>query len=112
MDYDIRGRRNRFEKGNAMSSAAIDSRGSRKTEIGVVTSDKTSKTRRVEIERLVPHAKYGKYIRRRTVATAHDEENISRTGDLVEIVQTRPLSKTKRWRVLRIVRSIEGNVAE
>jgi small subunit ribosomal protein S17 len=95
-----------------MSSAASESRGNRKTEIGVVTSDKTSKTRRVEIERPVPHAKYGKYIRRRTVATVHDEDNISRAGDIVEIVQTRPLSKTKRWRVVRIVRSIEGGQPE
>jgi len=95
-----------------MSSAASESRGNRKSEIGVVTSDKTSKTRRVEIERLVPHAKYGKYVRRRTVATVHDEENISRAGDLVEIVHTRPLSKTKRWRIVRIVRNIEGNLPE
>ncbi|MBX6313433.1 MAG: 30S ribosomal protein S17 [Isosphaeraceae bacterium] len=76
----------------------------RKTEIGVVTSDKMNKTRRVEIERLVPHPKYGKFIRRRTICYAHDERNETHVGDLVEIMETRPLSKLKRWRVVRIVR--------
>ena len=76
----------------------------RKTEIGVVASDKMNKTRRVELERLVPHAKYGKYVRRRTVCYAHDEANESHAGDLVEIMETRPLSKMKRWRVVRVVR--------
>lgn len=95
-----------------MSSAVSDNRGRRKSEIGVVTSDKTSKTRRVEIERLVPHPKYGKFIRRKTVATAHDEMDISKSGDIVEVVETRPISKTKRWRVVRIVRSIDGTTPE
>lgn len=76
----------------------------RKTEIGVVTSDKMNKTRRVELERLVPHPKYGKFQKRRTVCHAHDETNETRTGDIVEIMETRPLSKLKRWRILRIVR--------
>lgn len=76
----------------------------RKTEIGVVTSDKMNKTRRVELERLVPHPKYGKFQKRRTVCHAHDEENTSHVGDVVEIMETRPLSKLKRWRIVRIVR--------
>ena len=76
----------------------------RKTEVGIVTSDKMQKTRRVEIERLVPHEKYGKFIRRRTVCHAHDEANQSHLGDIVEIMETRPLSKLKRWRIVRIVR--------
>ena len=76
----------------------------RKTEIGVVASDKMNKTRRVEVERLVPHPKYGKFIKRRTVCHAHDETNQSHAGDLVEIMETRPLSKLKRWRIVRIVR--------
>ena len=80
------------------------SRRRRKTEIGVVTSDKMNKTRRVEVERLVPHPKYGKFLRRRTVCHAHDETNQSHLGDLVEIMETRPLSKLKRWRIVRIVR--------
>ncbi len=79
-------------------------RSRRKTEIGVVASDKMNKTRRVVVERLVPHAKYGKLLRRRTVCHAHDEANESHLGDLVEIMETRPLSKLKRWRVIRIVR--------
>ncbi len=76
----------------------------RKTEIGRVTSDKMSKTRRVEIERLVPHPKYGKYLKKRTVCYAHDADNSTHVGDLVEIMETRPLSKLKRWRILRVVR--------
>jgi small subunit ribosomal protein S17 len=76
----------------------------RKTEIGVVTSDKMDKTRRVEVERLVPHPKYGKFLRKRTVCHAHDETNHTHVGDIVEIMETRPLSKLKRWRVVRIVR--------
>ena len=76
----------------------------RKTEIGVVTSDKMNKTRRVEIETLFPHPKYGKLLKRRTVCHAHDETNQSHLGDIVEIMETRPLSKLKRWRIVRIVR--------
>ncbi len=78
-------------------------RGKRRVEIGVVTSDKMNKTRRVEIPRLVKHARYGKYIRRRTICHVHDETNQSRTGDQVEIMETRPMSKTKSWRLVRIV---------
>ena len=79
-------------------------RSRRKTEIGVVTSDKMNKTRRVELERLVPHPKYGKYLKRRTVCHAHDETNATHVGDIVEIMGTRPLSKLKRWRIVRVVR--------
>jgi small subunit ribosomal protein S17 len=79
-------------------------RSRRKTEIGIVTSDKMNKTRRVEVERLFPHPKYGKYLKRRTVCHAHDEANATHVGDIVEIMETRPLSKLKRWRIVRIVR--------
>jgi small subunit ribosomal protein S17 len=75
----------------------------RRTAIGLVTSDKMNKTRRVEIPRLVKHARYGKYIRRRTVCHVHDEQNESRHGDTVEIMESRPLSKTKHWRLVRVV---------
>lgn len=85
-------------------TAASPPRTRRKTEVGVVKSDKMDKTRRVELERLVPHEKYGKYLRRRTVCHAHDETNSTHVGDIVEIMETRPLSKLKRWRILRIVR--------
>ncbi|MHB1426239.1 MAG: 30S ribosomal protein S17 [Gemmataceae bacterium] len=78
-------------------------RGKRRLETGVVTSDKMNKTRRVEIPRLVKHPRYGKYIRRRTICHVHDENNDSRLGDTVEIMETRPLSKTKCWRLVRIV---------
>jgi small subunit ribosomal protein S17 len=84
--------------------AAPEARSPRRTEIGVVKSDKMNKTRRVEVEKLVPHPKYGKLLKRRTVCHAHDETNQSHVGDLVEIMETRPLSKLKRWRVVRIVR--------
>src|SRR2546425_5657796 len=82
---------------------AEQERGLRRVEVGVVTSDKMNKTRRVEIPRLVKHARYGKYIRRRTICHVHDEQNESRMGDTVEIMETRPLSKTKTWRLMRIV---------
>jgi len=78
-------------------------RGNRRIEVGVVTRDKMNKTRRVEIPRLVKHPRYGKYIRRRTICYVHDEKNESRNGDTVEIMETRPLSKLKNWRLVRIV---------
>jgi small subunit ribosomal protein S17 len=71
--------------------------------VGTVTSDKMNKTRRVEVERLVRHAQYGKVMRRRTVCHAHDENNDSHLGDKVEIMETRPISKTKSWRVVRVI---------
>lgn len=71
--------------------------------LGVVTSDKMNKSRRVEIDRLVKHPKYGKYIKRRTVCHVHDESNESSLGDTVEIIECPPKSKTKRWNLLRIV---------
>ena len=83
--------------------AETQNRGKRRLEVGVVISDKMNRTRRVEIPRLVKHARYSKYIRRRTICYVHDEENQSRVGDLVEIMETRPLSKTKNWRLVRIV---------
>jgi small subunit ribosomal protein S17 len=86
-------------------------RGKRRVEVGVVTSDKMQKTRRVEIPRLVKHARYGKYIRRRTICHVHDEQNESRTGDTVEIMETRPLSKTKTWRLVRVVTKAPQAVA-
>ena len=70
---------------------------------GIVTSDKTAKTRRVEIPRLVKHQRYGKYVRRKTVCHVHDENNESSVGDLVEIVESRPMSRIKRWALVRVV---------
>lgn len=70
---------------------------------GIVTRDKMDKTRRVEIQRVVRHPKYGKFVKRRTVCYTHDEKNESLLGDTVEIQECRPLSKMKRWTLLRIV---------
>ena len=75
----------------------------KKQVIGVVASDKMDKSRRVEIDRLVKHPKYGKYIKRRTVCHVHDETNESKLGDTVEIVECPPRSKTKRWDLVRVV---------
>ena len=87
-------------------------RGKRRGEVGVVTSDKMNKTRRVEIPRLVRHARYNKYIKRRTICHVHDENNESRLGDTVEIMETRPLSKTKDWRLVRVVAKAKAGTAE
>jgi small subunit ribosomal protein S17 len=78
-------------------------RGSRRTAVGVVTRDKMNKTRRVEIPRLEKHPRYGKYIKRRTICYVHDETNESRMGDTVEIMEARPMSKLKCWRLVRVV---------
>lgn len=85
-------------------------RNQRRKLIGVVTRDKTSKTRRVEVERLVKHVRYGKYIKRRTVAYVHDESNDSHVGDTVEIMECRPMSKTKHWLLIRVVSRAPGAV--
>ena len=71
--------------------------------IGFVTSDKMSKTRVVEINWKVKHAKYGKYVHRRTKCYVHDENNEAAVGDRVEIVESQPLSKTKRWALVRVM---------
>jgi small subunit ribosomal protein S17 len=70
---------------------------------GVVASDKGNKTIKVVVNYQMRHPKYGKYLRRRTVLHAHDEKNEAHEGDLVEIAECRPLSKTKHHRLLRIV---------
>ena len=84
----------------------------KRKEIGVVTRDKSNKTRRVEIARLVKHPVYGKYLRQRTVCYVHDEDNQSNNGDTVEIIESRPSSKTKRWSLVRVVsKSTDVDVA-
>lgn len=75
----------------------------KKVAVGTVTSDKMKQMRRVEIPRLVKHKAYGKYVRRKTTCYVHDEDNESSQGDTVEIIECRPLSKTKRWKLLRVV---------
>jgi small subunit ribosomal protein S17 len=95
----------------ATPTAADEDRGNRRVVVGVVTSDKMNKSRRVEVPRLVKHSRYGKYVRRRTVCHAHDETNESHLGDTVEIMETRPLSKLKRWRLVRVVVKAPAQVA-
>ncbi len=72
--------------------------------VGVVESDARDKTRRVAIRFTVKHPKYGKYLRRRTLLHVHDENNVSKVGDTVEIAECRPISKTKNWILLRVVK--------
>lgn len=78
-------------------------RGQRKVVVGTVVSDKMEKTITVSMKRLVKHPRYKKYIRQNTKFKAHDEKNEAKIGDTVEIMETRPLSKTKNWRLVRIV---------
>jgi small subunit ribosomal protein S17 len=78
-------------------------RTARKTRIGLVVSDKMDKTVVVRIDRRMPHPTYGKMVTRTTRLKAHDEENSAKTGDTVRIMETRPLSKDKRWRLVEIV---------
>ena len=79
------------------------SRNARKTRVGLVVSDKMEKTVVVSIERRVQHPVYGKMVRRTKRLKAHDETNDAKTGDTVRIMETRPMSKDKRWRVVEIV---------
>lgn len=82
---------------------AVEKRGRRKTRVGLVLSDKMDKTVTVLVEDRVKHALYGKVIRRTSKLKAHDEQNAAGTGDRVLLMETRPLSATKRWRVVEIV---------
>jgi len=85
------------------STATADHRAYRKTRRGYVTSDKMDKTITVEVEDRVKHPLYGKVMRRSTKIKAHDEANTAGIGDLVLIMETRPLSATKRWRLVEII---------
>ncbi|MGC0271857.1 30S ribosomal protein S17 [Pseudactinotalea sp. Z1739] len=87
----------------APAEDATTARGYRKTRRGYVVSDKMDKTVVVEVEDRVKHPLYGKVIRRSTRVKAHDEANEAGVGDLVRIMETRPLSATKRWRIVSIV---------
>jgi len=85
------------------TAAAAERKKKSNTRTGVVVSDGAQKTRTVEVTRLVRHPLYKKYIRRRSRFHIHDEKNESRSGDMVEIRETRPMSKTKRWTLVRVV---------
>ena len=86
-----------------MGNGQTRPRGTRKVRVGTVVSDKMQKTVVVKIDRRVAHARYGKMVSRSSTVKAHDEENAAKTGDTVRIMETRPLSKDKRWRVVEIV---------
>ena len=86
-----------------MTNQAATDRNARKSRTGLVVSDKMEKTVVVAIERRVPHPLYGKMVTRTKRLKAHDEENSAKVGDTVRIVETRPLSKDKRWRLVEIV---------
>lgn len=82
-------------------------RGIRKTRVGLVVSDKMEKTVVVAVERQVKHSLYKKFIKRTSKFTAHDAENQCDVGDKVRIMETRPLSRTKRWRVVEIIEKVK-----
>jgi small subunit ribosomal protein S17 len=86
-----------------VNDASNIERGRRKVRTGVVVSDKMDKTVVVRIDRQVRHSLYGKTVRRSSKLAAHDEQNDAHVGDTVRLMETRPLSKSKRWRVVEIV---------
>lgn len=85
------------------NASGAPARNARKVRQGIVVSDKMAKTVVVRLERRFAHPQYGKMVTRSTKVKAHDEQNNAKTGDTVRIMETRPLSKDKRWRVVEIV---------
>ena len=90
-------------------SMATEARNTRKERVGVVTSDAMDKTVVVQSERRIAHPVYGKVIRRSKKYVAHDEKNEAKKGDKVRIAETRPMSKTKRWRLVEIMARVAGS---
>ena len=90
------------------NSKADSVRRTRRVQSGIVESDARDKTIRVRINRLIRHPKYGKLLKRKTVLHAHDEKNEAKVGDRVEIVECRPISKTKSWRLSRFISQGSG----
>ena len=85
----------------------IELRGRRKTRTGLVTSNKMDKSITVSVERKVKHPIYGKFLKKTTKFMAHDEKNECSIGDLVKIMETRPLSKNKCWRLVEVVETVK-----
>ncbi len=85
----------------------MEARNLRKTRTGVVSSNKMDKTVTVAVERKVKHPMYGKFVKKTTKFHAHDEKNECSIGDVVKIMETRPLSKTKRWRLVEVVEKVK-----
>ena len=79
----------------------------RKNRVGRVLSNKMEKTITIAVERMVKHPFYGRYVRRTTKLTVHDEEQTCRIGDIVRVTETRPLSKNKRWRLTEVIQRAE-----
>ena len=104
---DIQNATGASQNGAMANNADLDrtalERTARKLRIGLVVSDKMEKTVVVRIDRRMPHPQYGKMVTRTRRLKAHDEENSAKVGDTVRIMETRPLSKDKRWRVVEIV---------
>jgi small subunit ribosomal protein S17 len=92
------------------NTATAEARPLTSTKIGVVTSDKRDKTRTVVVAFQVRHPKYGKYLKRQSRFQVHDEKNASKLGDRVEIANCRPVSKTKTWRLVRVVEASVGQL--
>ncbi|MEV6771175.1 30S ribosomal protein S17 [Nocardia sp. NPDC051030] len=90
-------------KGPAKTPATVEERGQRKVRKGYVVSDKMTKTIVVELENRVKHKLYGKIIRTTSKVKAHDENETANVGDLVQLMETRPLSATKRWRLVEVL---------
>ena len=90
-----------------MSEVTTIVRNLRKTKLGVVTSNKMDKTITVNVERKVKHPLYGKFVKKSTKFHAHDEKNECSIGDTVKIMESRPMSKTKRWRLVEVVEKVK-----
>jgi small subunit ribosomal protein S17 len=90
-----------------METNLQETRNLRKTRIGIVTSNKMDKTITVAVERKVKHPIYGKFVKKTTSFHAHDDKNECSIGDTVRIMETRPLSKTKRWRLAEVIEKVK-----
>ncbi len=88
--------------------AQVEARSRRKTRVGEVVSDKMDKTVVVAVTRLVRHALYGRFVKKTSKFKVHDENNECQTGDVVKIMETRPISKDKRWRLVEVTRKVTG----
>jgi small subunit ribosomal protein S17 len=86
----------------------MQARGQRKTLVGEVVSNKMTKTVSVRVDRLMKHPKFNRYVRRSRTFMAHDEQGMCQPGDRVQIIESRPLSRHKRWRIMTILERAEG----
>jgi small subunit ribosomal protein S17 len=96
-----------LQKQQTMETATTETRNLRKEKVGVVTSNKMNKSIVVSVERRVKHKKYGKFVKRTSTFMAHDEKNDCNIGDTVRITETRPLSKSKCWRLVEVIERVK-----